>query len=158
LVHVHVNPEPGRAVSSKFIDLWTHKGDSHTKPSYGRGEPVDGYVDLKVFDHIAEIEVTVHIYLYSSLIESVCTLNICTDMIAYQLQGTLEATYSARGVAHDTTSLSLFTETKLLYTSAFGQAPGRSFPFTFTFPEKCTGSDNSLPPTWRLFQPVRASL
>jgi hypothetical protein len=61
LIRVDINQDPGRTVSSNLgaFDLCMNKGDPQTIPSYGRGEQVEGYIDLKVFDHIAEIEVTV---------------------------------------------------------------------------------------------------
>jgi hypothetical protein len=58
---VDINRDPGRMASSNLggFDLCMHKGDSQNAPSYGRGEQVEGYIDLKLFDHITEIEVTV---------------------------------------------------------------------------------------------------
>jgi len=60
-IRVEINQDPGRVVPSKLgnFDLCMHKGHSHTAPSYGRGESVTGYVDLKVHDRIARIDVTV---------------------------------------------------------------------------------------------------
>ncbi|KAG8810475.1 hypothetical protein FRC17_002921, partial [Serendipita sp. 399] len=102
-LRVNVNPDPGHVVSCKHFDLHLHKGDDHTAPVYGRGEPVEGYIDLKSRDHVSEIEVT--------------------------LRGHLQVVFSAQGMAYDNVDVPLFAETRKLYTAAFSGAlmPSHSF-------------------------------
>lgn len=57
----HLNPDPGHAVMCKAFHLYLNKGSRDVPPAYGRGEPVEGYVELKEIDHVSEIEVTVRI-------------------------------------------------------------------------------------------------
>lgn len=59
----HLNPDPGHTVMSKAFNLYLNKGSRDVPPAYGRGEPVEGYVELKDIDHVSEIEVTVSVHI-----------------------------------------------------------------------------------------------
>ncbi|KAG9053538.1 hypothetical protein FS842_007916 [Serendipita sp. 407] len=124
---VAVNPEPGLVVKSKLFDLHLNKGGESTAPMYGRGEPVEGYIDLKSRDHIAEIEVT--------------------------LRGNLQVEFYAQGMAYDHVDVPLFSETKKVYSSTFSGAPMQSHSFSLHFPPNCTASEQALPPSWVMAQP-----
>ncbi|KAG8831566.1 hypothetical protein FRC18_006316 [Serendipita sp. 400] len=124
---VAVNPEPGHVVRSKLFDLHLNKGGESTAPTYGRGEPVEGYIDLKSRDHIAEIEVT--------------------------LRGNLQVEFYAQGMAYDHVDVPLFSETKKVYSSTFSGAPMQSHSFSLHFPPNCTASEQALPPSWVMAQP-----
>ncbi|KIM30486.1 hypothetical protein M408DRAFT_328068 [Serendipita vermifera MAFF 305830] len=123
-IPVNIHPDPGHVVLHKLFELCMHKGGMDRLPSYGKGEPVTGYVELKTFNDIDEIEVN--------------------------MQGTLQVVYSERGMPFDQDQVSLFTSSQTLFTSAYKRPPGPSHQFTFTFPETCVASQTPLPPTWSL--------
>ncbi|CAG8695570.1 6247_t:CDS:2, partial [Acaulospora colombiana] len=124
---VPINADPGMVIANKHFDLVLHKGSASALPRYGKGECVEGYIELHSTEHVEEIEVI--------------------------LQGILLVSYWNRGQAHDQTKLTLLEEHKKLYNSAFNMAPGHSYSFQFFFPEKCNASDTPLPPSWNLVQP-----
>lgn len=58
---VQISSEPGSRVSSKHIDLCVTRGDDKTPASYGKGDTVEGYLEINTFDHIVSLDVTVSI-------------------------------------------------------------------------------------------------
>ncbi|PVG02561.1 hypothetical protein CPB86DRAFT_697404 [Serendipita vermifera] len=124
---VPINADPGMVIANRHFDLVLHKGSASALPRYGKGECVEGYIELHSTEHVEEIEVI--------------------------LQGLLVVSYWNRGQAHDQTKLIVLEEHKKLYNSAFNMAPGHSYSFQFFFPEKCNASDTPLPPSWNLVQP-----
>ncbi|CCA66407.1 hypothetical protein PIIN_00093 [Serendipita indica DSM 11827] len=120
---VNIHAALGHTVASRYIDLHLAKGSGSTVPSYGRGEVVEGRVDLKTLDHIASIDLT--------------------------LQGTLSVTYFAQGVAYNHAEQSLFSTKRTIYERSDGK-PTHTHHFSFFFPETCEGKQTPLPPTWSL--------
>jgi hypothetical protein len=147
----HLNPDPGYAITGKMFDLYLNKGSQTMPPAYGRGEPVEGYVELKdlkekELKEIAEIEVTVRTQFLSKIMR--------TEDTASQLLGELQVEFSAHGQVAESNHVVLFTEHKKLYTSAYKRVPAVTNAFSFVFPQLCDASTTPVPPTWKLDRPV----
>lgn len=55
--------DPRHTFTSGIFQLYLNKGTLDSPPAYGRGELVEGYVQLKDTDHISGIKVTVSIFM-----------------------------------------------------------------------------------------------
>jgi hypothetical protein len=76
----HAPKTPGHICAGRGLDIVFYRGDAIALPMYGRGDRIEGYIDLKNTTDVCQIEITVR--LLSSLLASFPALCIAAHPVA----------------------------------------------------------------------------
>ena len=161
---------PGHTCAGRGLDIVFYRGDATALPMYGRGDRIEGYIDLKNTKDICQIEITVRL-LSSHLLSPVhyrtsgslpVPTGIGSSLLLdahspadhrWQFEGMLNITFTEHGLPYDQANVPLFSSTQTVFGSGNGSVPRNTYEFNFEMPTTIPSSRALLPPTWHIHHP-----
>ena len=150
---------PGHTCAGRSLNIVFYRGDATALPMYGRGDRIEGHIDLKNIKDICQIEITVR--LLSSHLPTCPGWHRLSLLVGTrspvnhprQFEGMLNVTFTEHGLPYDQANVPLFSSTQTVFGSGNGGVPRSTYEFDFPIPTTIPSSHAVLPPTWHIHHP-----